>query len=317
MLDLVRLRILRELKQLGTVGAVADALAYSPSAVSQQLAQLQKEVGVPLVEKVGRRLRLTAAGEVLAEHAESLLFQAQRAEEATVAAAGRVAGTVKVVGFQTALLHVLAPALPTLSATYPDLCVDVLDEEFSRVQQSLILQDIDIVLTDEYSHLPRPNRAELTSEVLVTEHMRIALPEKHPLAVSGAPVRLADLSTAAWATGHVGTNHSDLLVRTCVDVAGFRPDIRHRSNDFLVIFAMIAHGAVAFIPDLALAEREAGIVVRELAEADVLRRMVMWTRTGTETAPNGRPAVRAVMEALRTSADALVEARPSLTRGPA
>ncbi|GAA2623660.1 LysR family transcriptional regulator [Actinomadura fulvescens] len=311
MLDLARLRILRELKQRGTVGAVADALGYSPSAVSQQLAQLQKDVRVPLVEKVGRRLRLTAAGEILAQHAESLLAQAQRAEEATVAAGGRVAGTVKVVGFQTALLHVLAPALPALKADYPDLCVDVLDEELSRVLQSLILQDIDIVLTDEYSHLPRPIRSELTAEALITEHMRIALPEKHPLAVSGAPVRLADLSTAAWATGHVGTNHSDLLERTCVDVAGFRPDIRHRSNDILLIFAMITHGAVAFVPDLALAEREPGIVVREIAEADVLRRMVMWTRAGTGL----RPSVRAVMEALRHSADTLVEARPSLIRG--
>ncbi|MFI0447864.1 LysR family transcriptional regulator [Actinomadura sp. 6N118] len=317
MLDLGRLRILRELKQLGTVGAVADILGYSPSAVSQQLAQLQKDVGVPLVEKVGRRLRLTTAGEVLAEHAESLLVQAQRAEEATVAAGGRVAGTVKVVGFQTALLHVLAPALPALRTDYPDLCVDVLDEEFSRVLQALVLQDIDVVMTDEYSHLPRPNRPELTAEVLITEHMRLAMPEMHPLAASGEPVRLADLADAAWATGHVGTNHSDLLERTCVDVAGFRPDIRHRSNDILVIFAMIAQGAVAFAPDLALAEREPGIVVREIAEADVLRRMVMWTRTGTESPSNGRPAVRAVMQALRQSADALAKARPSLIRGPA
>ncbi|MEU5883263.1 LysR substrate-binding domain-containing protein [Spirillospora sp. NPDC047279] len=292
------------------MGAVADALGYSPSAVSQQLSQLQKDVNVALVEKVGRRLRLTEAGEVLAGHAESLLTAAQRAEEDTVAAAGRVAGTVKVAGFQTALLHVLAPALPRLGRDFPDLRVDVLEEEFTRVLQALVLRDIDVIITDEYTLLPRPERPELASEVLITERMRVAFPEGHPLATGGGPVRLADLAHEPWATGHVGTNHSDLLERTCVDLAGFRPDIRHRSNDLLVIFAMIAQGSLAFVPDLALAEREAGVCVRDITEGTVHRSMVMWTR-----AAEGRPSVRAVMEAVRSSADAVAAARPSLIRG--
>lgn len=312
MLDLGRLRVLRELKLRGTLGAVADALGYTPSAVSQQLAQLQKDVGVPVVERVGRRLRLTAAGEVLAEHAETLLAQAKRAEEATVAASGRVAGVVRVVGFQTALLHVLAPALPRLAREYPELIVDVLDEEFHRVLQALVLQEIDVVMTDEYSHLPRPRRPELTSEVLVTEVMRVALPEAHPLAGGDGPVRMADLAGSPWVTGHVGTNHADLLERTCAELGGFRPDVRYRSNDLLIIFAMVARGgAVCLVPDLALAEREEGIVVKDVADARVDRRMVLWTRVGAEA----RPSVEAVLEKLRRSADALVERRPSCVRG--
>ncbi len=312
MLDLGRLRVLRELKLRGTLGAVAESLGYTPSAVSQQLAQLQKDVGVPVVERAGRRLRLTTAGEVLAEHAETLLAQAKQAEEATVAASGRVAGVVRLVGFQTALLHVLAPALPQLAQKYPELVVDVLDEEFHRVLQALVLQEIDVVLTDEYSHLPRPRRPELTSEVLVTEMMRVALPEGHRLALDGAPVRMADLADSPWVTGHVGTNHADLLERTCVELGGFQPDVRYRSNDLLIIFAMVASGgAVCLIPDLALAEREEGIVVRDVADAPVDRRMVMWTRVGAEV----RPSVRAVLEELRESADALVERRPSTVRG--
>ncbi|MEU9845479.1 LysR family transcriptional regulator, partial [Actinomadura sp. NPDC048032] len=255
MLDLGRLRVLRELKLRGTLAAVADALGYTPSAVSQQLAQLQRDVGVPVVERAGRRLRLTEAGEVLVEHAEALLERAKRAEEAALAASGRVAGAVRVVGFQTALLHVLAPALPRLADTYPDLVVDVLDEEFHRVLQALVLQEIDVVLNDEYSHLPRPRRPELTSEVLVTEIMRVGMPEGHPLAGPGGPVRMADLAGCPWATGHVGTNHADLLERTCVELGGFRPDVRFRSNDLMVIFAMVAQGgAVCLVPDLALAE---------------------------------------------------------------
>lgn len=312
MLDLGRLRVLRELKLRGTVGAVAESLGYSPSAVSQQLAQLQKEAGVRLVERVGRRLRLTESGEVLAEHAEQLLSAAHRAQEAAVAASGCVAGVVKVVGFQTALLHVLAPALPRLAARYPELAVDVLDEEFSRVLQALVLQEIDVVLTDEYSHLPRPKRPELRAEVLITEKMRLALPESHPLADGDGPLRMADLADCAWATGHVGTNHADLLERTCVELGGFRPDVRYRTNDLLVIFAMIAQGdAIGIIPDLALAEQQHGIVVRDIAEARVDRRMVLWTRVGADV----RPSVRAVLEELRRSADELAADRPSLTRG--
>ncbi|WP_067821254.1 LysR family transcriptional regulator [Actinomadura kijaniata] len=312
MLDLERLRALRELKLRGTVGAVADALGYTPSAVSQQLAQLQKEVGVPLVERVGRRLRLTRAGEVLAEEADGLLAAAQRAVESSLAASGRVAGTVRVVGFQTALLHVLSPALPGLAAEYPDLVVEILDEEFQRMLQALVLQEIDVVVTDEYSHLPRPRRPELTAEVLVTEPMRLAMSADHPLAASGDPVRMADLADTPWVTGHLGTNHSDLLDRACVELGGFRPRIRIRSNDLLVLRAMVANaGAVSLMPDLALAERETGVVVRDLADAPVRRRMVMWWRVGAEV----RPSVRAVLEAFRRSADELVERRPGLVRG--
>ncbi|GAA4235749.1 LysR family transcriptional regulator [Actinomadura meridiana] len=312
MLDLSRLRVLRELKLRGTLGAVADSLGFTPSAVSQQLAQLQKEIGVPLVERVGRRLRLTEAGEVLAEHAEVLLARAKRAEEAATAAGGRVAGVVRLVGFQTALLHVLAPALPRLAETYPDLVVDVLDEEFHRVLQALVFQEIDVVLTDEYSHLPRPRRPELTSEILITERMRIALPKAHPLASETGPIRMVDLAGHPWATGHVGTNHADLLERTCVELGGFRPDVRYRSNDLLVMLAMVTKGGAACLaPELALAERSEGIVVRDVADAPVDRRMVLWTRTGAEA----RPSVRAVLEELRHSADTLVVLRPTCLRG--
>ncbi len=306
------MRVLRELKLRGTLAAVADSLGYTPSAVSQQLAQLQRDVGVPVVERAGRRLRLTEAGEVLVVHAEALLARAKRAEEEALAASGRVAGVVRLVGFQTALLHVLAPALPRLAEAYPDLVVDVLDEEFHRVLQALVLQEIDVVLTDEYSHLPRPRRPELTSEVLVTETMRVGMPEGHPLARADGPVRMADLAGCRWATGHVGTNHGELLERTCVELGGFRPDVRYRSNDLMVIFAMVAQGgAVCLVPDLALAEREEGILVRDVADAPVERRMVLWTRVGAEV----RPSVEAVLRELRRSADQLVERRPSVRRG--
>ncbi|MFC4910481.1 LysR family transcriptional regulator [Actinomadura gamaensis] len=313
MLDLGRLRVLRELQLRGTAGAVAEALGYSPSAVSQQLAQLQREVGVPLVEKVGRRLRLTPAGEVLAARAQGVLDEARRAEEEALAASGRVAGTVRIVAFQTALLHVLAPALPGLAAEYPDLTVDVLDEEFIRVLQALTLQEIDVALTDEHSQLPRVRRPELVAEELLSEPVQVAMPEGHPLAASGGPIPLAALSDERWVAGHVGTNHADVLERACLDLGGFRPDVRYRTNDIMVMFAMIAHGgAVSVMPDLAFAEQQPGVVTRPLAGEPLRRRMVLWTRVGADV----RPSVRALLDALRESAGDLAARRPSLVRGP-
>ncbi|TNY35571.1 LysR family transcriptional regulator [Thermomonospora catenispora] len=310
MLDLARLRVLRELKIRGTVGAVARALGYSPSAVSQQLAQLQRDVGVPLVERAGRRLRLTEAGEVLAGHAEALLARAQQAEEETAAASGRVVGVVRVVGYQTALINLLAPVLPELARRHPELTVEVIDEEFTRVLQALVLREVDIVITDEYSALPRPRRPELVAEPLITEPMRLALPEGHPAAASGGPVRLADLAEESWVTGHPGTNHAELLERACVDLAGFRPDIRHRSNDIHVFMAMVRHaGAVCLFPDVGRPESFPGVVVRDLADARLRRHIVMWTRVGADV----RPSVRAVQEAVRDSAAALTARFPSLT----
>ncbi|MEV4258882.1 LysR family transcriptional regulator, partial [Spirillospora sp. NPDC049652] len=305
--------MLRELQQRGTAGAVAEALGYSPSAVSQQLAQLQREVGVPLVEKVGRRLRLTPAGEVLAARAQTLLDEARRAEEAALAASGRVAGTVRVVAFQTALLHVLAPVLPVLAAEYPELTVDVLDEDYVQVLRAVELQEIDVAITDEYPRLPRARRPGLVAEELLSESMWVSLPAAHPLAVSGAPVRLEALAGERWVTGHAGTNHADLLERACVDLAGFRPDVRYRTNDILVMFAMVAHGgAVSIMPDLAFADQEPGIVTRPLAGEPLRRRMVLWTRAGADV----RPSVAALLEALRASAGELTERRPTLERGP-
>jgi DNA-binding transcriptional LysR family regulator len=310
MLDLGRLRVLRELKLRGTVGAVADALGYSPSAVSQQLAQLQKDVKVPLVERAGRRLRLTEAGEVLADQAEILLAQAQHAEESTLAAGGRVAGVMRVVGHQVAVLNLIAPALPELRRRYPELVVEVFDEESEDVLRKLALQEVDLVLYNEYVHMPLPRTADLEAEALLTEPMRLVLPEGHRLAKAGS-VRLADLEGDPWVSTHSGTRHAEMMRRACAEIGGYRPMIRHHSNDVRVLLSLIAAGlAVGLLPELAQVAHQPGVVVRGVGDADLRRRIVAWRRRGAET----RPSVKAVLEALRAAADDLVARRPGLSR---
>jgi DNA-binding transcriptional LysR family regulator len=172
--------------------------------------------------------------------------------------------------------------------------------------------EIDVVLTDEYTHLPRQNRPELAAEVLMTEPMRIGLAKDDPLAADGGPVPIAALADRAWATGHVGTNHADLLERTCVELGGFRPIVRYRSNDLAVIITMVERArSVCLAPYLAISGWEGDLVARDIAEVRLLRRMVMWTRVGADV----RPSVRAVMDALRESADALAARLPGLERG--
>ncbi|MEV0406090.1 LysR family transcriptional regulator [Actinoallomurus sp. NPDC050550] len=311
MIDLVRLRVLRELQLRGTVGAVAGALGYSPSAVSQQLAQLQKDIGVPLTERVGRRLRLTEAGETLARAAEGLLAQAKQAEDAARAACGLVAGTVRLVAFQTALLHLVAPALEALTAQYPDLVVEVLDDEFEHALQSLVLQEVDLVISNEYDRLRRPRTADLTDEVLLIEPTRLILPAGHRLAASESAVRIADLAGEVWASGHPGTSHAEITERLCVEHGGFRPEIRYRSNDLLVNLALAAHGqAIGFLPELVRFTEQSGIVVRDLADATVRRLVIVWTRKDGDV----RPSVRAVLDALRAAADTLTAEHPGVAR---
>src|SRR5882757_7474327 len=121
MLDLRRLRLLRELKERGTIAAVADALQFTPSAVSQQLAMLEREAGVPLLARAGRGVRLTDAALVLVDHAQALLERAALAEADLAAAAGAVAGRVRIAGFESVVLRVALPAMEQLAHDAPRL----------------------------------------------------------------------------------------------------------------------------------------------------------------------------------------------------
>src|SRR5204863_3849112 len=121
MLELRRLRLLRELSERGTIAAVADALQFTPSAVSQQLALLEREAGVPLLERAGRGVRLTDAALTLVGHADALLERAALAEADLAAAAGAVTGRARIAGFQSVMLNLAIPAIAALARDAPRL----------------------------------------------------------------------------------------------------------------------------------------------------------------------------------------------------
>src|SRR5918996_6483397 len=155
MLDLRRLRLLRELSERGTIAAVADALQFTPSAVSQQLAMLEREAGVRLLERAGRGVRLTDAALVLVEHADALLERAAVAEADLAAAAGTVTGRARIAAFQSVMLRLAIPAMEALAREAPRLRCEVIEAEPEDALPALALGDIDLVIGDEWQHQPR------------------------------------------------------------------------------------------------------------------------------------------------------------------
>jgi DNA-binding transcriptional LysR family regulator len=315
MLELRRLRLLRELNARGTIGAVALALDYSPSAVSQQLALLEKEAGVPLLERVGRNVRLTSAAQGLVVHTDALLARMEEAESDLEATAEQITGTVRVAAIQSAGLYLLAPALRRLSAAHPALRVEVTDAEPETSLPSLALGTLDMVLADQYPFLPRAPDERLDLEPLLEERFYIVLPADHPLAAQGGPVALAALRHEAWAIGKDDSAFAELTIRACRTFGGFEPDVRHHSNDLLMLLALVASGqAVTMLPDLVGAEREPLVVTRDVAEAGMTRTVFGAIRRGSAR----RPALNALRAALRdTAADLQSEATPAPGSRPA
>src|ERR671915_2504465 len=154
MLDLRRLRLLHELHARGTIAAVAGALQFTPSAVSQQLAVLEREAGLPLLEPAGRGVRLTDAALVLVRHADALLERAELAQAELAAATGRVAGRGRIASFQSVALRVAAPAMRALARDAPRLRCELVEAEPEQSLPALVLGDVDLVLADEWQLHP-------------------------------------------------------------------------------------------------------------------------------------------------------------------
>jgi DNA-binding transcriptional LysR family regulator len=306
MLELRRLRLLRELYERGTIAAVADALQFTPSAVSQQLAMLEREAGVPLLERAGRGVRLTDAGLVLAEHAEALLGRAALAEADLAAAAGTVMGRARIAGFQSVMLRLAMPAMQALARDAPRLRCELLEAEPEQAIPALELGDLDLVLADEWQHQPRTLSEAVERHDLHTEPVQLVLPARHPAARRHPEaVPMAELADEPWATGHPEMGWEEMTQRACREFGGFDPDIHHRANDATISLGLVARGlAVALLPDLPMWRRYPGVAMRRIANGSVSRVIFAATRV-TDAA---RPSTQAVLAAVREAAATLPDA---------
>jgi DNA-binding transcriptional LysR family regulator len=287
-----RLAVLREFAAQGTIATAAEALAFTPSAVSQQLAQLEREAGVRLFRKVGRRLELTDAGRTLAARADELLARLERIEAELAAQAGEVHGTVRVAAFQTAARALVMPALEQLAEAHPQLRVELVEAEAEESLPLVVRGRLDLAVAEEYEHAPRPRLPQLDREYLDPDEMLLALP---PVLAPDGAVPLRSLHDASWATARAGTAYADMCERICRSIGGFEPDVRHRVNDMGLLLELVAGGsAVALVPALGRPERDQRVAIRRFAEGRFERALFVAARA----ADRSRPSTAAVVAAL-------------------
>ena len=305
MLELRRLRLLRELHHRGTIAAVADALQFTPSAVSQQLALLEREAGVSLLERSGRGVRLTDAALVLVDHAEALLERTSLAEADLAAAGGAAVGRGRIAGFQSVMLRLAIPAMEALARGAPRLRCELIESEPEESLPALAFGDVDLAFGDEWQHQPRRLPPGVERHDLMRDEVHVVLPARHPVARRYRDaVPLAALAGEVWASGHVRMGWEAMTERTCRELGGFDPDIRHRANDATVSLELVARGlAVALLPALPLPERHPGVAVRAIADASIERRIFVATRA----ADAARPSIQALLGAVREAVAALPE----------
>lgn len=243
--------MLRALADHGTVTAAAEVLHLTPSAVSQQLAALESEVGQELLERRGRRVAITSAGRLLLSHTDVILTEVERAEQAMRRHADGVTGEIRVAAFATAISLLVAPSLTRLRKSTPGLRLVVVDAEGHQGITQLLDGEVELAVAVEHRGAPRPDDERLTRIPLYAEPFDAILPAEHPLAHRPG-IALAELAGDDWISTSVGNPVRDVIEMAC-EQAGFEPRAVHVSDDFRAVAALSATGAgVALVPRHAL-----------------------------------------------------------------
>jgi len=288
MLDLRRLRLLRELARRGTITAVAAALSYSPSAVSQQLTALEKETGVRLLEPAGRRVRLTAQASLLLAHAEVLLEEMERAEAALARSLNETAGTLRVAAFQTAVLTLIPPALTHLERQHPALRTEVTELTAEAALPALLAGEFDLVLGEEYPGQPLPRPRETERLDLLTDELRLITP------AGWSEQSLPSLASRPFVMEPAGTTARQWATAACRQ-AGFEPDARYTTTDLQIHLRLVESGlAAALLPDLSGAGDRHDVAARPLHDRPS-RQIFTTVRRGSAC----HPTIHAFMTALK------------------
>lgn len=291
MFELRRLRLLHELALRGTLAAVADALSYSPSTISQQLAQLEKDAGVPLLVPDGRRVRLTEHGEALAAHAaRALALEEQIRGELEVLQPG--IAPLRLAVLQTAAQAVVPAALALLAEREPGLRIEIAEVPPEEGLFELSAQRFDLVIAEQYPGHTRAHRAGLERESLGLDPIRLALPPSEP------STDLFALRDRAWVLEPEGTASRQWALQQC-RAAGFEPDVRFELADLTAHVRLIGAGlAVGLLPDLVWGGGGPSVTLVDMPGAPV-RELFTAARRSSVT----RPGIRAIRTALRDAFD--------------
>src|SRR5215471_16649641 len=294
MLNVGRLRVLREVAYRGSLSAAADALSYTQSAVSQQISALEAETGMTLLERHPRGVSLTAAGQTLLGHAEGILARLEAAEAAMSAIAGLRGGRLRMASFPTAGATLMPLAIATFRASYPQVELTLAEGEPDEILPRLRAGELDLALLFEFVEDGAREEGMIRVELL-EDPMYLALPREHPLA-GRAKLRLSDLADEAWVQTSISSPCARHVVRSC-HAAGFEPNVSFESDDYQTVQGLVAAGVgVALIPELALSVVREDIVIRALAPAPPLRRVIAAMPAGARLVP-AAPVMLTVLQA--------------------
>jgi DNA-binding transcriptional LysR family regulator len=294
MLDVRRLRLLSELSRRGTIAEVARVVGYTPSAISQSLALLEREVGVALLERDGRRVRLTPAARGLVARTDRVLAELDAAEGDLAVEHQVVRGGIEVGTFPSAGAGLVAPAIVELSRRHPELSCAVREHEPEDGIPLLRSGELDLLVSESYDGVDIAPIGGLESHLLLTETLLLVLPKTH---AAGKRVALETLSDAPWIAGFAGTQFATALELACRS-AGFTPRIEHRADDALLFQSLVRAGlGVGLLPALACSGSE-DVRFAEVVPAPPCRHVWALVRRGAAR----RPALAAALEALATRA---------------
>ncbi|GII81325.1 LysR family transcriptional regulator [Sphaerisporangium rufum] len=293
MLDLHRLRALHAVAVHGSVGAAAEALLVTPSAISQQISKLERETGARLIERSGRGVRLTDAAGLLAEHAGRILALVETAEADFEALRGAVVGRLSMAAFPTAARGLLPAALVDLTARHPELAVTLSEREPDRLVREVARGESDLGVVQEWMNRPIAVPDGLSRAVLLDDVADALLPAGHPLA-GRRELDLAELAGQPWISSAPGTVCHDWLVFT-LRTAGLEPEFSCQADEYQTQVALVAAGlGAAIVPRLGR-----GVLPPEVRAVPVLPRPTRRIFAIWRTDAARRPAIRAALEALR------------------
>ena len=282
MLDVRRLRVLREVIGHGSFSAAADSLHLSQSAVSQQIAVLEREVGIPLLERTSEGPKLTSAGEALMEHGDAVICRLEEAERELAQIAGLEGGRLRLASFPTASATLMTRVLSIFRQRFPKVELEFIEDETEESYPALKRGDLDLAVVFDYPAFPLDFSRDVESELIYEEPMYVALPPGHPLA-GAKSVRIEDLSDEDWLCGALPSSCRFQVINLCRE-AGFEPRITFQSEDYGVIKGFVAGGlGVAILPELA--GGDPGIEMRPVRGEKPLRRLYAVTRESQARPP--------------------------------
>jgi molybdate transport repressor ModE-like protein len=297
MLDVHRLTLLREVKLHGSMSAAARELAYSHSAISQQLGVLEKEAGVILLEKVGRNVRLTPAGEELVRNTEAILAAIERAESDLATSHQRAQGVVTVAAFATISRSVMPTAVADLARNFPGLDVRLRREEPETAVMQLMSRQVDAVVTDAFPGTQGAPDGGIHTTVIGQDPIRGYLPH-------GVTFEDFDqLRNARWVVEPLGAASTQWALRVCRE-RGIEPVVAHVSSDLLFHLRMVEQGlAAAFLPDMVVREAGSDVVPSSWLPSDQHRSIQYLVRSGSEHSVALTAVREAIVKAFRLNSN--------------